>query len=438
MVSRNPYEDFDPIDPFADEDEDDATGSFEFVEDEYLSIPNVEGDGLEVADGPRANQRPDITRTVVRPRAVSPTVDPRAAGADPYHNGQPLRRADGARSNHGQAQQRQQAPRVSSPLPSVSYREDRSRAADVRERRPRRRRRKHHLLRLAILIALVVGVYWVIAHPIDDRLAFSDAEQQTLSGALSLHIPSTPAYILALGSDAREGETYSRTDTMILMRVDFWGGKVSMLSIPRDTMVEIEGQGIQKINAAYAFGGAGGAVRAVSGLTGARINHVAVVHFEELQSLIDYLGGITVNVANAVYDPEYTGLYLEEGLQTLDGATAVLWARTRYGYENGDFGRQENQRTLLTALVDRVLSLSPTQLPGLIDELSDLVGTDLRCYNLVPLLIRFKLQAPTIYSASLPYTDTWVDGVSYVQADPEGLAAVMQAMDAGTDPALAV
>ena len=120
------------------------------------------------------------------------------------------------------------------------------------------------------------------------------------------------------------------------------------------------------------------------------------MHFEELASLIDYLGGLTVNVPTAVYDPEYTGLYLDEGIQTLDGMTAVLWARARHGYENGDFGRQENQRLLLTALMNRVLSLSPAELPSLINKLSDLVGTDMRCYNLLPLLIRFKLQPPTI------------------------------------------
>ena len=437
MVSRNPYEDYDPIDPYEDEDE---TGSFEFVEDEYLSIPDSEGDGLDATK--RGGRDVDLTRTMVKARPVSQTVDPRVADADIYRPNQRLRRHNApAQQQAYHHQQQQQAPRAVSPLPRVPYREDRSQASRPpvvpRDVFPRRRRR-HHFLRLAIFIIFIVGIYWAVAHPIDDRLAFPPQEEQTLRGALSLHVPSTPFYVLALGSDAREGETYSRTDTMMLVRVDFWGGKISMLSIPRDTRVEIEGQGTQKINAAYAFGQAGGAVRAVSQLTGARINHVAVVHFEELASLIDYLGGLTVNVPTAVYDPDYTGLYLDEGIQTLDGMTAVLWARTRHGYENGDFGRQENQRLLLTALMNRALSLSPTELPGLIDKLSGLVGTDLRCYNLVPLLIRFKLQQPTIYSASVPYTDTWIDGVSYVEADQEGLSRIMQAMDEGRDPATAL
>jgi LCP family protein required for cell wall assembly len=430
MVSRNPYEDYDPIDPYEDEDE---TGSFEFVEDEYLSIPDGEGDGF---DAKSVGRDVDLTRTMVKARPVPRSGDSRVADEDIYHPSQRLRRHN---TPAQQQTHQQQAPRAVSPLPRVPYREDRSQTSKPpvapRDMFPRRRRRRHHFLRLAIFIIFIVGIYWAVAHPIDNGLAFAPQEEQTLRGALSLHIPSTPAYILALGSDAREGEAYSRTDTMMLVRVDFWGDKISMLSIPRDTKVEIEGQGTQKINAAYAFGQAGGAVRAVSQLTGARINHVAVVHFEELASLIDYLGGLTVNVPTAVYDPEYTGLYLDEGIQTLDGMTAVLWARTRHGYENGDFGRQENQRLLLTALMNRVLSLSPAELPNLINKLSDLVGTDMRCYNLLPLLIRFKLQPPTIYSASVPYTDAWIDGVSYVEVDQEGLSRIMQAMDEGRDPA---
>ena len=212
---------------------------------------------------------------------------------------------------------------------------------------PQRPRRKHHfgcLFTILLLVGLVVGAYWVVAHPIDDQLAFTPEEQKTVNGTLSWNLPGMPYYVLALGSDAREGEDASRTDTMILVRVDLIGGKLTMVSIPRDTMVEIDGYGTSKINAAYAYGGAGGAVRAVTKLTGVPINHVVVVHFEQLVGLVDYLGGVTVNVPVDVYDPEYTGLALSAGIQTLDGATALALARTRYGFESGDYQRQENQR----------------------------------------------------------------------------------------------
>ena len=222
---------------------------------------------------------------------------------------------------------------------------------------------------------------------------------------------------------------------MLLARIDFLAAKVTLVSIPRDTKVEIEGHGTQKINAAYAFGGAGGAANAVSKLMNVPINHVAVVHFEELASLVDYLGGVTVNVPVSVYDPEYTGLILDEGTQTLDGQTALLWARTRHGFETGDYQRQEDQRILLSAIMNRTLSLSPREMPGALDRIGELVGTDLRCYNLVPLFLRFKLSNPVVYSCTIPSTTAMIDGVSYVIADEAALAQLMQVVNAGGDPA---
>lgn len=308
--------------------------------------------------------------------------------------------------------------------------------------RPPRRRRHHGCLTslffiILLVVAATVGVYWVVARPIDEKLAFSPQEEQSVDGTLSWSLPGMPYYVLALGSDAREGETYSRTDTMVLMRVDLLGGRLTMVSIPRDTKVELEGQGSAKINAAYAYGGAGGAVKAVSKLVGVPINHVVVIHFEELVGLIDYLGGVSVNVPVGVTDP-YTGVSLDSGIQTMDGTTALLWARSRYGYEEGDFQRQEDQRVLITAIMNRILSLSPNEIPGVFNQLGDLIGTDMRCYNLVPLFLRFKLGTPRVYSCTLPTTSAYVDEQWYEIVDDAAMAQVMQVVNAGGDPSVIV
>ena len=437
MTSNNPYEDYDVIDPWSD-DEPDETGNFAFVEDEYDGMGETTGDGLGASVGPvpgnASGKGADaLPRTMVRPPLAS---SPRRPDTQTHARAErlPLRRrlAEHRRERPtddrgGYRQEAVQAP------PKVS--------APPRAPRRRRRggwRRLKRLLRLTFVVACVVGVYWVIAHPIDERLAFSEAEARTLPGNLALSVPTTPSYILALGSDAREGEEFSRTDTMMLIRVDFWASRISLLSIPRDTLVSIEGYGDQKINAAYAFGGPGGAARAVADLTGVKPNHVAVVHFDELKGLVDFLGGVTVNVPTDIFDPDYTGLALDAGMQTLDGETALALARTRYGFELGDFQRQENQRALLTAIMDRMLSLSPTRIGGLVDELGYLIGTDLRCYDLVPLFVRLKLRTPTIYSGQVPATDATIDGVSYVVPDEVALLRVMSAFTQGLDPSAAV
>lgn len=428
MSSHNPYDDYDAIDPWA-EDEDDL-GGFAFVEDEYDSTEDPYDDGFGVVP-PEAGVSTSLPKTMLRPVLGEAVREEPPAS----QGGLLRRRTRKERRAKGQGGDANAPQPIMNPVPSPPQPVPVGRTR--RERAPRRRRRHHFgcLFTLLLFVGAIVGAYWFVAHPIDEQLAFSPAEAETVRGTLAWSIPTTPSYILALGSDAREGDDFSRTDTMLLIRVDFWGDKITMLSIPRDTMVEIEGQGTQKINAAYAFGGAGGAVRAVRKLTGAPVNHVAVLHFEELAGLVDYLGGVTVNVPVDVYDPTYTGLVLDSGMQTMDGETALLWARTRYGYESGDFQRQENQRILMSAIMNRLLSLSPTMIPGALEQMGNLVGTDLRCYNLVPLFLRFKLSSPTIYSASVPSTTAYVDGISYVVADDEALAAMMRVINAGGDPA---
>ncbi len=289
---------------------------------------------------------------------------------------------------------------------------------------------------LIAFVGVIVALYLVICLPIDRAIAFSRDESKGLSHELSWHVPGLPYYVLALGSDAREGDEVSRTDTMILVRVDPLRAQLTMLSIPRDTKVEIEGYGTQKINAAYAFGGVAGAVREAHELTGASISQAALIKFDGVESLVDYLGGVTVNVPVDVYDPEYTGLVLPAGEQEMDGHTALLFSRVRHGFDLGDYQRQKDQRILIEAIMHEVLSLSPTQMPGVVGHMGGLVGTSMRSYSILPLMLRLKLaRSVTIYQATVPSTTAMIDGVSYVVADDEALSQMMRVIDAGGDPA---
>lgn len=317
----------------------------------------------------------------------------------------------------------------------ASHDESRRRGREPRSWRAGRHPGRRRLNPLAVFLVLLVALYLVVCLPIDRSIAFSSKEREGLSSELSWHVPGMPYYLLVLGSDAREGEEVSRSDTMILVRVDTLGGKLTMLSIPRDTMVEIEGHGTQKINAAYAFGGPAGAVRAVRELTGARISQVAVVRFDGVETLVNYLGGVSVNVPVPVNDPSYTGLVLPAGEQEMDGHTALLFSRVRHGLELGDFQRQKNQRILIEATMRKALSLSPVRMPGLVGAMGGMVGTSMRSYSIFPLMLRLKLGGATVYQAMVPSTTAMVDGVSYVVADEEALARMMDVINAGGDPA---
>ncbi len=457
----NPYDDYDAIDPFDDNDETDKFGrtvvrrDFEPEEGNFDYVSDEDDYAYARDDGPYEepfydpvpmSEQPvdSFPKTMVRKR-VAPAQQAEAYRADTRQRNEPARQRRLQRRGAAQGQRDPLESRYldypgepSGPDPRSAYPQP-PQAVAPRERArraPRVRHRRSHgcLITLIIAVALVVAAYWAVAHPIDDRLAFAPKEGQSVNGTLSWSVPGMPYYVLALGSDEQEGTTGARSDTMILMRIDFWGGKLTMLSIPRDTMVELDGYGRQKINAAYAFEGPGGSVRAVSKLCGVGINHVAVVHINELADLVDYLGGVTVNVPEAAYDPDHTFIDIGAGTQTLDGPTAVAWARTRYGYERGDFQRQEDQRILMEAIMNRMLSLSPREVPGALECVGDLIGTDLRCYDLVPLFLKFKLQNPTIYSTSVPSTTETIDGVSYVITDEAALSQMMQVINAGGDP----
>ena len=226
-----------------------------------------------------------------------------------------------------------------------------------------RKKRKKHSGRKALLIALavIVCVFGVVGgaaalyfNSINQALSFDDKE--TIESLKSVLEPvavddekgEQPYYVLVLGSDAREGDTASRSDVIILTRVDPGSGLITMVSIPRDTMVEIEGHGRQKINAAYAYGGAAGAVEAVSSFAGVPISHYAEIHFEELEELVDMLGGVWVDVpvTNDETGSSNSGMRIEAGEQLLNGEQALAFARERYGYIRGDFQRADNQRIL--------------------------------------------------------------------------------------------
>jgi LCP family protein required for cell wall assembly len=186
--------------------------------------------------------------------------------------------------------------------------------------------------------------------------------------------PFAATNILVLGSDARpkgsrepgaSSSGPSRSDTMMLIRVG--GGHNARLSIPRDTIVDIPGHGRNKINAAYAFGGASLAVQTVEGFLGVDVNHLIEVNFENFPDLIDamggvdYTGGCVVSRINGGFKNGGQTLRLKKGTTRLTGKQALALARTRHNLCNpreDDFTRARRQQKLLSAMKSRVVSPS--------------------------------------------------------------------------------
>jgi LCP family protein required for cell wall assembly len=180
--------------------------------------------------------------------------------------------------------------------------------------------------------------------------------------------------ILVLGSDRRQKDSkepgaettgYGRSDTIMLIRTG--GGHAARLSIPRDTVIEIPGHGLQKINAAHEYGGPAESVSVISHWLGIPINHVVEVNFENFPQLIESMGGVTYtggciisNLDGGAADGGFT-LRLSAGTHHIDGKQALALARTRENLcapNETDIQREEHQQALFTDMKSQLLSPS--------------------------------------------------------------------------------
>ena len=205
--------------------------------------------------------------------------------------------------------------------------------------------------------------------------------------------PLDPMNVLLLGVDRREGEMSTRSDVNIVVHIDPARRFASMLSIPRDTGVYIPGHGYDKINAAYSVGEqqmpGGGPLLAketVSQFLDMPIHYYVEVDFYGFERIVDMVGGIDVDVPAPLIDNEYptpdygyTRIYIPAGLQHMDGATALMYARSRHA--DSDLGRNRRQQQVLIALRERALGsislTNPEQMADLLAQMGDTLKTDM-------------------------------------------------------------
>ncbi|MHB8158537.1 MAG: LCP family protein, partial [Desulfocucumaceae bacterium] len=189
--------------------------------------------------------------------------------------------------------------------------------------------------------------------------------------------------VLALGVDARKGEKMARTDTIMLFSVDTDKNLMSVLSIPRDTKVNIPGHGTEKINSATLYGGPQLAMKTVSDLLGGiKVDKYVMTNYEGFKDIVDALGGVSIDIKERMYhyDPQDGGIYtidLKPGVQRLNGEKSLQYVRYR-GYALGDISRAEHQQRFLSALASEMLQPSSVvKLPILVPKISKAIETNL-------------------------------------------------------------
>lgn len=181
-------------------------------------------------------------------------------------------------------------------------------------------------------VANTSGTNWLLVGS-DSRQGLSEEDQQALG----------------TGGDVGEG----RTDTIMLLHIPR-SGQAQLVSIPRDSYVEVPGFGMDKINAAFAYGGPKLLTQTVEGNTGLHIDHYAEIGMGGLANVVDSVGGVDICVPEPINDP-LAGIDLQEGCQKLEGSDALGYVRTR-ATAMGDLDRVQRQREFFAALLDKITS----------------------------------------------------------------------------------
>ncbi|CCO07629.1 LCP family protein [Desulforamulus hydrothermalis] len=300
----------------------------------------------------------------------------------------------------------------------------------------RRKRRKLKILPFMLFCAflvLVIGTGYVLAN----QFLFDGGDPLGL-------VPDEPKEedvlkkrmnFLLMGIDARQGETRTRTDSLILVSVDKEHNRIAMISLPRDTRVEIPGHGYDKINSANVFGGPELVMQTVSDLTGVKIDHYLMTNVRGFRDIVDALGGVTIDVEKRMYhydpydEPDLRKIDLQPGVQRLDGAKALQYVRFRSD-ALGDVARTERQQKFLKALAKEMMQPSTiTKLPKLVPTINKYLDTNLGLSQMITLARAAQnLSNVEIVTQTMPGKFLNLNGVSYWSVDPQQARQVAESL----------
>ncbi len=232
--------------------------------------------------------------------------------------------------------------------------------------------------------------------------------------------------ILFLGVDSVDHS--SRSDTIIVAGISP-DKKVGLLSIPRDTRVDIPGRGYSKINHAYAFGGVELLEKTIENFMGINIDYYVKTDYKGFEKVIDKLGGIEINVEKRMYYIDKAGhLYidLKPGKQILDGKKAIQYVRFRHD-KLGDIGRIKRQQKFLNALAKKLIENGNIlKNPSIIKDIFDALDTNLDLKKALSIATMLKgIKRDDIVFLTLPGTPKYIKGISYWIPDEKKMKEII-------------
>ena len=240
--------------------------------------------------------------------------------------------------------------------------------------------------------------------------------------------------VLMMGSDRREGEEQSRSDTLMVAFVDLDQKQIRLLSMPRDTYVTIPTTGEQtKINHSYAYGGVDLVKQTLESNFGIKCDYYMDVDFQGFIDVIDALGGITLDVPRDMYYPD-EGIDLTAGVQDLDGSKALQFCRFRSDGQ-GDLGRIDRQQAFLVAMKEKMFSAGTLlKIPDICSAVMENMQTDFTGTQILQILLQLKngVDFQTYQPDNIP---EYKDDISYVFMTDKGQKLIDALITFGEIPA---
>ena len=249
------------------------------------------------------------------------------------------------------------------------------------------------LVLLIILAIIVGGIFWFISSKLgkiqqvdlnEDDLSVSSEAAENLSNFRNIAI---------FGIDSRE-DTYSkgnRSDCIIIASINNTTKEVKLISVYRDTYVQIEGHGLDKITHAYSYGEAPLAIKTLNTNLDLNITEFVTVNFDAVKDIIDNIGGISMNITSE--EVSHIPGISKAGTYNLTGEQALAYARIRHA-TGGDYKRTERMRDVLTAVANKVKTFNVSQLNKFIDFVLPKIYTNITAadiFSLMPSATSFKI-----------------------------------------------
>lgn len=252
------------------------------------------------------------------------------------------------------------------------------------------RKKKKRVIILSILVPIlaIVGMAGGYVWAMFSKMEKVDLDKENLGSNKELSQKYKGVTNIALfGVDSQDG--VGRSDSMMVATLDTINKKIKVTSILRDSYVKISGHGMNKINAAYSLGQEELAIKTINENFDLNIEDFVSVDFASLPKIIDKIGGVDVDVSIAEMNELNRHLIdsvpvSKSGMQKLNGQQAMSYCRIRKGVGD-DFARAERQREVLDDMLNKILNISPTKYPGLLNEVLPMVKTSLSANTIMSL-----------------------------------------------------